>query len=169
MGSLPVAVLLFKTQELGFAISSIPLFYMVYSVSFALGSWPAGRLVDLIGSGRVVVMGYLALIAAYAVLSISLSVVMLVVGFLLLGFFSACADGAQRSHISHIVPAEHRGAAYGYLNAAVGFGVLVAGVVGGYTWEYAGSGVALFAAVSVVFVGLVYFMSTLRAHPSSAR
>jgi MFS family permease len=114
-------------------------------------------------------MGYLALIAAYAVLSVSQSIVLLVCGYVLLGLFSACADGAQRAHVSHIVPAEHRGAAYGYLNAAVGFGVLVAGVVGGYTWEHAGSSVALFAAISVVFVGLVFFMSTLKSHPSVAR
>jgi MFS family permease len=169
MGSLPVAVLLFKTQELGFSVASIPLFYMIYSLSFALGSWPAGRLVDSVGSGRIIVMGYLALIAAYAVLSVSQSIVLLVCGYVLLGLFSACADGAQRAHVSHIVPAEHRGAAYGYLNAAVGFGVLVAGVVGGYTWEHAGSSVALFAAISVVFVGLVFFMSTLKSHPSVAR
>lgn len=169
MGSLPVAVLLFKTQELGFAIATIPLFYMVYSLSFALGSWPAGRLVDAVGSGRVIVMGYLALIAAYAAISVSQTVVLLVLGFILLGFFSAATDGAQRAHISHLVPEEHRGAAYGYLNAAVGFGVLVAGVVGGYTWEHLGSSVALFAAVVVAFTGLVFFMSTLRAHPSVAR
>lgn len=169
MGSLPVAVLLFKTQELGFSIASIPLFYMIYSLAFAMGSWPAGRLVDSIGSGRVIVMGYLALIAAYAALSVSQSIVLLVIGFVFLGFFSACTDGAQRAHISHIVPDEHRGAAYGYLNAAIGFGVLVAGVVGGYTWEHLGSTEALFAAVAVVFAGLVFFMSTLRAHPSVAR
>lgn len=169
MGSLPVAVLLFKTQELGFSVASIPLFYMLYSLSYAVASWPAGRLVDSIGSGRVIVMGYLLLIAAYAVLSVAQSIVLIVCGYILLGFFSACTDGAQRAHVSHIVPSEHRGAAYGYLNAAVGFGVLVAGVVGGYTWEHAGSATALFAALAVVFTGLVFFMSTLRSHPSVAR
>ncbi|MBU6310872.1 MFS transporter [Patescibacteria group bacterium] len=161
-GTLPVAVLLFKTQELGFAVATIPLFYMIYSVSYAISSWPAGRLVDRIGSGRMIVLGYIFLISAYATLAMSQSIFLLVLGLLLTGLFSACADGAQRAHIAHLVPENQRGTAYGYFNVAVGFGALVAGVVGGYLWEFVGSHVALGAGVATVFIGLSVFMSTLR-------
>jgi MFS family permease len=71
------------------------------------------------------------LIVAYIVLSLSSAVWILVIGFLLLGVFSAFTDGVQRSYLSRLVAEEHKGTAYGYLNGAAGLGALIAGVVGG--------------------------------------
>jgi MFS family permease len=166
IGTLPVAVLLFKTIELGYAVEYIPLFYMVYSLSFSLFSWPAGRLIDVIGSGRIIVVGYLMLIASYALLSVAQNFELLVTGLILLGVFSACTDGAQRAHISKHVGEDHRGVAFGYLHAAMGFGALAAGVLGGYLWEEWGSAATLVAEVCITCAGLVAFMYSLRNHTS---
>ena len=169
VGTLPVAVLLFKTQELNFTIASIPLFYMIYNLAFALSSWPAGRLADKVGGGRVIVTGYLFLVLCYTFLTAATTAGSLLVGFIILGFFSACTDGVQRSYVSQLVPEEHRGAAYGYLNAAVGFGALIAGVLGGYIWQQWGSAAAITTEVVVILIGLSSFMSTLRAHHRESR
>lgn len=168
-GTLPVAILLFKTQDAGFPIETIPLFYMIYNLSFSLVSWPAGRLVDMIGAGRVIVFGYLSLLVGYTALSLTGGISALVAGFLAVGFFSACTDGAQRSYITKLVGDEHRGAAYGYLHAAVGFGALIAGVCGGYVWEEFGAASAMFLGLLVVLIGLVALMSTIRGHYLSTR
>lgn len=169
LGVLPVAVILFKTLEIGYAVTTIPLFYMVYTLSFSVFSWPAGSLIDTIGSGRVIVMGYLLLIVCYTLLSTTASVELLVAGLVALGVFSAFTDGAQRAHISKHVGESHRGYAFGYLHAAVGFGALIAGVLGGYLWEYAGSSVALTVAVCITCAGLVAFMYSLRNHHREAK
>jgi MFS family permease len=161
LGTLPVAILLFKTQSLGFAIATIPLFYMVYNTSFALFSWPAGKASDTWGSGKVIVLGYVFLILAYSVLHISVTSYVLVAGFLALGIFSAFTDGVQRSHLSRLISPENRGIAYGYLNASAGFGALFAGVGGGYIWQYYGDEIALTSAMVVVGVGLVVFLWSL--------
>ncbi len=42
MGSLPVAVMLLKTQSIGITLASIPLFYMLYNVSYAVFSIGGG-------------------------------------------------------------------------------------------------------------------------------
>ncbi len=62
VGSIPVAVLLLKTQHLGFALASIPLFYMFYSVSYAVFSYTGGHFSDHLGARAVLRMGYIALI-----------------------------------------------------------------------------------------------------------
>ncbi len=169
MGTLPVAILLFKTQELNFAIATIPLFYMIYNISFALFSWPAGRFADMVGGGRVIVVGYLFLIICYTFLTASTNIGSLVFGFIILGLFSACTDGVERTYVSFFVSAEHRGAAYGYLNAAVGFGALIAGVMGGYIWQTWGSAAAITIAVTITLFGLSLFMHTLHRHHREAR
>jgi len=157
VGSLPMGVLFFKTQDLGIASATIPLFYAVYNVTYAAFSWPAGRLADRIDTGLVIVLGYGLLIVAYIVLSFASAVWILVVGFLLLGGFSAFTDGVQRSYLSHIVAEEHKGTAFGYLNGAVGLGVLLAGIAGGYLWQHAGDRVTLLVAAGVVLCGLIVF------------
>src|SRR5665811_177888 len=150
VGTLPVAVLLFKTQDIGIAITSIPLFYMIYNVSYALFSWPAGRVADSLGSGAVIFTGYIFLILGYLILILSSASWILVVGFLLVGVFSALTDGVQRSYLSHLVEDRYKGTAYGYLNAAVGFGALIAGVAGGYVWQQFGDTTALIAGACVI-------------------
>jgi MFS family permease len=157
IGSLPMGVLLFKTQDLGIASASIPLFYAIYNVTYAAFSWPAGRIADQIDTGLVIVIGYGLLIVAYIVLSLSSAVWILVVGFLVLGGFSAFTDGVQRSYLSRLVGEEHKGAAYGYLNGAAGLGALVAGFAGGYLWQRVGDTTALLVAAGVVLAGLVLF------------
>ena len=52
IGTLPMAVLLLKTRDLSIAIASIPLFYAISNISYALFSWPAGRAADSLGNGK---------------------------------------------------------------------------------------------------------------------
>jgi MFS family permease len=74
------------------------------------------------------------------------------------GIFSAFTDGVQRSHLSHLVEDRYRGTAYGYLNAAVGFGALIAGIAGGYVWQQFNDTTALFMGICFVAVGLAVFL-----------
>jgi MFS family permease len=158
VGTLPMAVLLLKTRDLGLTIASIPLFYAISNVSYALFSWPAGRASDAWGTGKIIVIGYGFLMLGYLVLVASSAPVVLVVGFLLVGIFSAFTDGVQRSHLSRLVEDRYRGTAYGYLNAAVGFGALVAGIAGGYVWQQFGNTTALITGTCFVAVGLGVFL-----------
>jgi MFS family permease len=162
LGSLPVGVLLFKTQDLGIATVAIPLFYAVYNLTYAAFSWPAGRIADRVDAGLVIVAGYGLLIVAYVVLSLASATWILVAGFLILGGFSAFTDGVQRSYMSRLVAEEHKGMAYGYLNGVLGLGGLLAGVIGGYLWQHAGDTVTLLVAAAVVLAGLAVFRAGLR-------
>ena len=157
IGTLPLAILLFKTQDLKIALASIPLFYAIYNVSYALFSWPAGKLADMWGSSKIIFSGYIFLIFGYLILNFSSSSFILIVGFLFIGVFSALTDAVERSHLSLLIDDIHKGAAYGYLNAASGFGALVAGVGGGYIWQNFGDTLAFVLAVGVIIFGLFIF------------
>jgi len=134
VGTVPVVVLLLKTQPLGLAIADVPLFYMLYSVSYAALSLPVGQLSDRIGAKRVLVIGYTVLIASYLIIGLAGTSVSLAIGFLVLGCFPALTDGIQRSYAAKITESSVRGQALGWLNAAVGFGGFIAGAGGGYLW-----------------------------------
>jgi len=160
MGSLPVAVILLKTQSVGMTLASIPLFYMLYNILYAGFSISGGKWSDRIGQKRVIFIGYLFLIASYMVLLFDHSLVFLIAGFLLLGLFPALTDGVQRSYAAAITDEENRGGAYGLVNAVSGFGALIAGIAGGYIWQAYGSGAAFCISTVLVAVGLVILTLT---------
>jgi hypothetical protein len=97
IGSLPVAVILLKTESAGLVVADVPRFYMVYNISYAGFSSSAGKMSDQVGAPTTIFIGYLFLILSYAVLAFAQSVWTLLLGFLLLGFFPVLTGGVQRS------------------------------------------------------------------------
>ena len=158
VGSLPIAVMLLKTESLGLIIADIPLFYMVYNLSYAGFSMAAGKISDKFGARAIIVIGYAILLASYYFLNAAHSSRMLAGSFFLLGLFPALTDGVQRSLASQLSVAELRGGALGLLNAAVGLGVLIAGIGGGYLWQAYSPTVAFLASGAVIIVGLALFL-----------
>ena len=160
VGSIPVAVLLLATQHIGLTIASIPLFYMLYSFSFAGFSLRAGGLSDRIGPRRVLRIGYTVLLVGYAVVAFAKSTPVLIIGFLVLGLFPALTDGVARALAAELSPPEYRAGAYGLVNATMGFGLMVAGIGGGYLWEHFSAPEALLAG-GVFVVGGILVLSTI--------
>ncbi len=160
IGSLPTAVLLLKTASVGLLVASIPLFYMIYSISYTAFSYSAGKLSDRIGTAKVLVLGYVILIVSYLGMAWASTPVALGVFFAIMGTFSACTDATQRAHVAKHALEYERGTAYGLLNGAIGFGAMISGIVGGLVWQNLGAGQALIWSGIIVLVGLgVFWMS----------
>ncbi len=162
LGSLPIAVMLLKTERIGLLLADIPLFYMVYNFSYAGLSFSAGKLSDRIGARRAMIIGYLFLLLAYAIIGVARSSWVLLVGFLVLGFFPAMTDGVQRSFAAQMTGESTRGSGLGWLNAATGSGALLAGLGGGFLWQAYGPPVAFAAASVLVVAGLGFLIASAR-------
>jgi len=163
LGTLPVALMLLRIADFGYDLSTIPLFYLIYSVSVSIFSIGAGNLADKIGDRKVLFLGYVILLFSYFALSFH-GMVALVISFVLLGLFSAFTDGIQRAYISRISAPEARGTAIGFLNGASGLGFLFAGIVGGLIWQNLGPIYAILVSGLVILGGLfsLYIESRLR-------
>ncbi len=168
LGTLPIAILLFRTKDIGLVIASIPLFYMISNVAYAAFSIPAGKLADKIGAGKVIFIGYLLLILGYVMLGFSKTTVPLIISFLIIGMFYGFTDGMQRAYVSNIMEKEYEGMAFGYLNAIIGFGVLLSGIIGGYLWQNLGDISTLYIAISIVIIGLIVFSFSERTQKAEA-
>lgn len=155
IGSLPIAVMLLKTENIGLALADIPLFYMLYNVSYIIFSVIGGKIGDKVGPKKVMVVGYIILILGYFVLGSAEATPVLVLAFLTLGLFPALTDGTARAYAATITESGDRAGAYGLMNAATGFGLLFAGIGGGYIWQQFGIIPALVVAGIFVLIGIV--------------
>ncbi len=163
MGTLPIVLLLLKAKEVGLPGGSLPLVYFVYSLSFVLGAVPLGKLADKIGEGKVIAGGFVASLAAYLGLAGTHDVVLTILLFALLGLYSAATDGVERSFAAKHLSRDILASGQGFMNMAVGFSSLVAGVVGGFLWTVFGSTAALDYAGVMSLIGLLLFVHVDRS------
>ncbi len=157
IGSLPIVIMLLKTQSIGLVVANIPLFYMVYNLSYTGFSTFAGKMGDKFGTRKIIFAGYFILLVGYFFLNLAQSPLFLVGGFFLLGLFPALTDGSQRAFASQISEDELRGSALGLLDAAVGLGALISGIGGGFLWEVYGSTTTFVISSIVIVLGLILF------------
>ena len=157
LANLPIALLLLRTGDLGLEPNFIPLFYLFFNVSYTLLSFVAGRMADKVGDRPVILGGYLLIGLGYLFMIYDHTLAALAVGFVIIGAGGAFTDGIQRSFAARLTDASERGSAYGLLNAAIGAGVLFAGIVGGLLWQYFGATTALSLSLGLILAALIAF------------
>ncbi|OHA19525.1 MAG: hypothetical protein A2759_01745 [Candidatus Taylorbacteria bacterium RIFCSPHIGHO2_01_FULL_49_60] len=157
LANLPIALLLLRTQDIGLEVSFIPLFYLFFNVSYTLFSVHAGRMADRVGDKPVILGGYLLIALGYLLMIYDHTLSALAFGFMILGIGSAFTDSVQRSFAARLTSPEERGNAYGLLNAAIGCGALISGVVGGLLWQNFGAAAALSLSLGLILVALIAF------------
>ena len=144
-------------DEIDFSNALFPLLATGTAVLFMVLAAPLGRLADRIGRGRVLIGGYLLLLAVYCVLMLpSAGAVSLIVVLALLGTYYAATDGVLMAMGSKLVPEELRGSGLAFVGTATSVMQLLASIVFGALWTWLGlqTAIALFAAALVGAVSL---------------
>lgn len=158
LGALPLPLMVLRAPEIGLSKATVPLFFFVASISFVLASIPFGKLADSFGKRKILSFGFIAAFLAYVLLMIGHGFWVLVVAFVLIGFYNGATDGIQRAMVIRLVDPHIRATGQGFLNAAVGISALGAGVLGGWLWTYVGAPAAFVYAAAMSFSGLVLFL-----------
>jgi MFS family permease len=134
LGNSSNTFLLLRAGELGFTPGTAILLYLVYNLSYALFSYPAGRLSDRIGRKSLLVGGYAIyglVYLGFALSSGSWPVWML---FALYGVYSGITEGVEKALVADLAPGELRGTAIGLHATIVGIGLLPASLIAGQLW-----------------------------------
>jgi len=156
LGALPLGLVLLKAKEIG-SLANVPLMYFVYSLTFVIVAIPLGKLTDKIGETPVITGGFTLAAISYLGLSVTGNLGALIFFFMTLGIYSACTDGIQRVIAAKALGPELAATGQGFLNMALGFSSLGAGLIGGFLWTWHGSQAALWYAAAASVVGLIIF------------
>jgi|tagenome__1003787_1003787.scaffolds.fasta_scaffold20947824_2 MFS family permease len=144
-------------DEIDFSNALFPLLATGTAVLFMLLAAPLGRLSDRVGRGRVLIGGYLLLLAVYCVLMLpSAGAVSLIVVLALLGTYYAATDGVLMAMASKLLPEELRGSGLALVGTGTSVMQLVASIAFGALWTWLGlqTAIALFAAALVLALAL---------------
>jgi MFS family permease len=163
LGNSSNTFLLLRAKGLGFSAAGAILLYLVYNVSFALCSYPAGRLSDHIGRKALLVGGYAfygAVYLGFAILDVAGEAWMVWALFVLYGLYSGFTEGVEKALVSDLAPREVRATAIGLHATLVGIGLFPASFIAGQLWTllgpastfYFGGGMGLLAALGLLLV-----------------
>jgi MFS family permease len=163
LGNSSNTFLLLRAGDLGFTPGSAILLYLVYNLSYALFSYPAGRLSDHIGRKSLLVAGY----AIYGLVYLGFAMSTGQSGswpvwtlFSLYGLYSGITEGVEKALVADLAPGELRGTAIGLHATIVGIGLLPASLIAGQLWAQIGpsapflfgGGMGLLAAIGLFFL-----------------
>lgn len=158
LGGLPIALAMLKGLEVGIKNELVPLLYFVYSLTFVLTAIPLGNLADKIGEKWIIAGGFFLAAIAYFGLKYSTTPFWVIIFFVILGVYVAATDGLQRMLAAKSLDGQLLATGQGFLNMAVGFSSLGAGIIGGLLWTNFGSSAAFFYAGTMSLIGLMLFL-----------
>lgn len=157
----PDALLLLRADELGLGVTGVIAVYVLYNLTYAVLSYPAGLVSDHVDRRHVFGVGLVVFAVTY--LGFGLTTTPGAIWFLLplYGAYTALTDGVSRAWVADVAPAELRGTALGTQGLLTGGGLVVAGIWAGATWAgtghlpfvVSGAVAAILAAVALTPLG----------------
>lgn len=150
--------LLLMAKEHGFSDQYVIGAYIFYNLIYALFSYPAGKLGDIIGLRKTFLIGITLFIAAYALMAFANRIELIVAVFFIYGIYAAMTEGISKAWITNLCAAGDTATAVGTYTAFSSVGTMVASAVAGVVW-FAATPPVLFLGTAVAGMLVVaYFL-----------
>ncbi len=150
----------------------IPIFYMILNIVYTIFSPINGSLSDKFGRKPIIIIGLSILLVSCVILAFPIevslfSVVLIVIIYIMHGFYLSSVDPISRAYIADLAGKEKRGRAYGYYYFSVGFISMVEALIFGYlygtfsfTWAFIY--ISILLAVCIVIFAITDFSKIVK-------
>jgi MFS family permease len=142
LGNSTDAFLLLRLADVGVPVAGLPLLWAGLHVVKSAGSILGGTWSDRAGRRTSIVLGWLLYAAVYTGFALATERGVLVGLFLAYGVYYGLSESPEKALVADLTPPELRGTAFGFYNAALGLGSLLASVAFGAVWSIFGAPVA---------------------------
>ena len=139
LGNSSDAFLILRAQTAGLSVSGVLGMMLIFNLTYALVSTPAGALSDRVGRRKLLILGwglYALVYLGFARASAGWHAWSFMAAY---GMYYGLTEGVAKAFVADLVPSERRGTAYGVYNAAVGITAFPASLIAGMLWQGVGS------------------------------
>jgi len=158
LGNSADAFLLLRLSDALGGATYVPLLWAaIHVVKASLSTW-GGGLSDRFGRKQLIVAGWMIYALVYFGFALSTGAAAFIAWFLFYGVYFAFAEGAEKALIADLTPTERRGAAFGWYNAVIGIGALIASIVFGELYEHFGAPVAFMTGAGLAATAAVLLL-----------
>ncbi|MCE9635410.1 MAG: MFS transporter [Planctomycetes bacterium] len=167
LGNSSDAFLLLRASTLGVPVAMAPLLWVVLHVVKSAMSGPGGALSDRVGRKPLIAAGWIAYAAVYSGFAYATSPWQVWALFGAYGVFHGLTEPAEKALVADLVPADRRGAAYGWYNLSLGVAALPASLLFGFLWDAAGPGAAFVTGAAIALAATAMLTTIVRVRPAS--
>jgi MFS family permease len=161
---IPETLLILRLQDLGVAVSAIPLVWAALHVVRSASSYPGGWLSDRLGPRLVVAAGGLLFAAVAFILGVPLSGSWAIGLFLALGLVAGLTESGERAVVARLAPVR-TGRGFGAYHALVGAAALPAGLLFGWLYQSVSGQTALWVSAGSVTAAVLAWLILSPANP----
>jgi MFS family permease len=151
-----------RAWDLDVSLIYVVVMLVLFNITYAAVSLPAGMLSDKLGRKRVITLGwfiYALVYLGFALASSPWQVWLLFAGY---GIYYGIAEGVARALVADLVPAEKRGTAYGLYHGVVGLSLLPASLIAGWLWEAVSPAAPFYLGAGLAFLAMLGMMGLVR-------
>jgi len=158
LGNSSDAFLILRAQNLGLSTTLVILAYVLFNVTYAVFSMPAGVVSDRIGPRKVLLAGFVLFSAVYLLYGLAGSSLYLWFLFPFYGVYMALTEGVGKAYISNLCPQEKAGTVFGLYQTAVGLCTFFASLIAGFLWTYIGPRAPFFFGSATTLLAAFLFL-----------
>lgn len=158
IGNSSDAFLILRTQNLGLAIKTTIFAYVLFNLTYAIFSIPAGIIADKIGAKKVLITGLLIFSLVYLFFGLISNSMFIWLLFPVYGIYMALTEGVGKAYISLLVPQEKSGTAFGIYQTSIGICSFLSSLIAGVMWRYINVRVPFFFGSITAFVSAILFI-----------
>jgi len=144
-----------RAQTLEAPLVQVTLMLVLFNITYAAVSWPAGRLSDTLGRRRIIAIGWGVYALVYLGFAAAGSLWQIWLLFAAYGIYYGIVEGVARAFVADLVPAEKRGTAYGMYHGVVGLTLLPASLIAGWLWDAVGSAAPFYFGAGLAFLAML--------------
>jgi MFS family permease len=159
------AFLLLRASQLGVATALIPILWAMLHVVKSSSTLVGGALSDRLGRRPLILGGWSLYALVYLAFAFASAQWHAWAIFLVYGLYFGMTEGTEKALVADLVPAERRGTAFGWFNAALGLGALPASVVFGVVWQRFGAETAFLMGAALASFAAMLLVLLVPARP----
>ncbi|GIX16314.1 MAG: MFS transporter [Rhodothalassiaceae bacterium] len=156
------AFLLLAAGRQGMASALVPLVFVAMNAVYAASAYPAGRLADRIGAGRLFAIGGALLLAADLMLAAGAQGPAFWAAVAVWGLHMGLTQSLLAALVSATLPEEKRATGFGVFHMLFGLAALAAGLLAGRLWDVGGPAATYAAAAALAGTTLLLALAVAR-------
>jgi MFS family permease len=167
LGSFSYSFLLIYATGFGVRESFVPILYLVFTVLAAALSLPFGRLSDIIGRKRVLLLAFLAWALTCLGFVILQKPWMTFVCFVFYGVHKAALEPVQKTLVAELAPAEFRASTLGGFQMVIGLCAFPSSLLAGLLWYNVDKNAPLYLSIALTVLSAVLLLFVRERRQSS--
>lgn len=162
IGNSSDAFLIMRAKDIGLTMALVILAYVIYNISYAGLSFPAGVISDRIPRKGIMIVGYFIFAIVYTGFAFFANKGTIWPLFFVYGFYMAMTDGVSKAFVTDTVEEEVRGTAIGIYYCLTGLCAFAASLIAGLLWTYVGASAPFIYGAVMATISCVAFAILIR-------